>query len=175
MAKVAFTKLGLKKDETIQEIEWNEQKIEVKNFLPTSEKLDLISKVVNFSTDEHAFYNPCKVEIFEVIEILLTYTNLNLTDKQQEDILKLYDLFISSGFKDKIYEIIPNKELKYIHESIQATIQEVYRYRDSALGIVQSIAEDFKETDMDARKIMNTLSENPEGMELLKDVVTKMG
>lgn len=175
MAKVAFTKLGLKKDETISEIEWNEQKIEIKQFLSTADKLDLISRVVNLSTDDHAFYNPCKVEIFEVIEILLTYTNINLTDKQQEDILKLYDLFISSGFKNKIFENIPEKELTYIHNAIFDTITEIYRYRDSALGIVQSIAEDYKNTDMDARKIMNTLSENPEGMELLKDVVTKMG
>ncbi len=175
MAKIAFTKLGLKKDESINEIEWNEQKIEIKQFLPTADKLDLISRVINLSTDEHAFYNPCKVEIFEVIEILLTYTNINLTDKQQEDILKLYDLFISSGFKNKIFENIPEKELIYIRNAIFDTITEIYRYRDSALGIVQSIAEDYKNTDMDARKIVNTLSENSEGMELIKDVVTKMG
>ena len=175
MAKIAFTKLGLKKDETIKELNWNELKIEVKQFLPTGDKLDLISRVVNLSTDENAFYNPCKVEIFKVIEILLTYTNINVTDKQLEDILKLYDLFISSGFKDKVYEIIPEKELNYINTSIQATIQEIYRYRDSALGIMQSVAEDFKNTDLDARKIMNTLQENPEGIELLKDVVTKVG
>jgi len=81
MAKVAFTKLGLKKDDFIKEIEWNGQKIEVKQFLSTGEKLDLISRVVNLSTDEHAFYNPCKVEIFEIIEIIMTYTNINITDK----------------------------------------------------------------------------------------------
>jgi len=40
---------------------------------------------------------------------------------------------------------------------------------------MQSVAEDFKNTDLDARKIINTLQENPEGMELLKDVVTKVG
>lgn len=175
MAKVAFTKLGLKKDDSIKEIEWNGQKIEVKQFLSTGEKLDLISRVVNFSTDENAFYNPCKVEIFEVIEILLTYTNINVTDKQLEDILKLYDLFISNNFKNKIFEIIPKEELEYINKSIWATINEIYRYRDSALGIVQSIAQDFKDTDMDARKIINTLQENSEGIELLKDVVTKIG
>lgn len=175
MAKVTFTKLGLKKDDSIKELAWGEQKIEIKQFLPTGDKLDLISRVVNLSTDENAFYNPCKVEIFEVIEILLTYTNINVTDKQLEDVLKLYDLFISSGFKNKIYELIPESEINYIETSIQATIKEIYRYRDSVLGIMQSVAEDFKNTDLDARKIINTLQENPEGIELLKDVVTKVG
>ena len=170
MAKIAFTKLGLKKDDSIKELEWNEQKIEVKQFLSTADKLDLISRVVNFSTDENAFYNPCKVEIFKTIEILITYTNINVTDKQLEDVLKLYDLFLSSGFKQTVYNIIPETELSYINESIHATITEIYRYRDSALGIMQSVAEDFKNTDLDARKIINTLQENPEGMELLKNV-----
>ena len=175
MAKIAFTKLSLKKDESIKEIEWNGQKIEVKQFLPTGDKLDLISRVINLSTDDNAFYNPCKVEIFETIEIILTYTNINVTDKQLDDILKIYDLFISSKIKKIIYDAIPDEEINYINKSIWATINEVYRYRDSALGIMQSVAEDFKNTDLDARKIINTLQENPDGIELLKDVVTKVG
>ena len=99
MAKVTFTKLGLKRNDAIQEINWNGQKIEIKQFLPTGKKLDLISRVINYSTDENAFYNPCKVEIFETIEIILTYTNITVTEKQSEDVLNLYDLFISSGLK----------------------------------------------------------------------------
>lgn len=175
MAKIGFSKLSLKRNDSIKEIEWNGQKIEVKQFLPTGDKLDLISRVVNLSTDDNAFYNPCKVEIFEIIETIIAYTNINVTDKQFEDVLKLYDLFVSSGFKDAIYKAIPKEEIDYINKSIFATITEIYRYRDSALGIMQSVAEDFKNTDLDARKIINTLQENPEGMELLKDVVTKVG
>lgn len=175
MAKIGFSKLSLKRNDSIKEIELNGQKIEIKQFLPTGDKLDLISRVVNLSTDDNAFYNPCKVEIFEIIETIIAYTNINVTDKQFEDVLKLYDLFVSSGFKDAIYEAIPKEEIDYINKSIFATITEIYRYRDSALGIMQSVAEDFKNTDLDARKIINTLQENPEGMELLKDVVTKVG
>ena len=106
MAKVAFTKLGLKKDDSIKELEWNGQKIEIKQFLSTEDKLNLISNIINYSADNHVFYNPCKIEIFETIEIILKYTNINLTDKQSEDVLKLYDLFISSNFKEKIFELI---------------------------------------------------------------------
>ena len=174
MAKIAFTKLDLKKDNSIKEIEWNKQKIEVKQFLPTEEKLNLISRIINFSTDENAFYNPCKVEIFEVTEILLTYTNINITEKQGEDVLKLYDLFKSSGLKDKIYEIIPEDELKYIDTSTWATINEIYRYRDSAVGIMNSIAENYKKTDMDVNKIVEELTEEKENLTMLKDVVTKL-
>lgn len=173
MAKIAFTKLGLKKNDSIKELEWNGQKIEVKQFLPTGKKLDLISRVINFSTDENTFYNPCKIEIFELIEIVLTYTNINITEKQGEDLLNLYDLFISSGLAKQIKETIPEEELKYIDESVWATIKEIYRYRDSAVGIIQAIVEDFKEADMDANKIVEKLTDQ-ENFSVVKDVVTKL-
>ena len=174
MAKIAFTKLALSKNTSIKEVEWKDQKIEIKQYLPINEKLDLISRVINLSGDDHAFYNPCKVDIFELIEVILTYTNINITDKQSENVLKLYDLFISSGFADLIKINIPEEELKYINKSIYATIQEIYRYRDSAMGIMESIVQDYKDVDLDARKITEQLSDN-ENLSLLKDVITKMG
>ena len=174
MAKIAFTKLGLKKDESIKEIEWNGQKLEIKQFLPTLEKLDLISRIISFSTDEHTFYNPCKVEIFETIEVILAYVNINLTDKQGEDILKLYDLFISSGFAEIIKNNIPDKELNYIHNGVFDTIAEIYHYRDSALGIMQAIVEDYKDVEFQGKELLEDLS-NQEKLPLIKDVVTKLG
>jgi len=89
------------------------------------------------SVDEHIFYNPCKVKIFTTIEILLAYTNINLTEKQQEDVLKLYDLFISSKFYSEVIKLIPGEELDYIQNGIFDTIHEIYRYRDSAMGVMQ--------------------------------------
>ena len=174
MAKIAFTKLSLSKNTSVKEVEWKDQKIEVKQYLPVGEKLDLISRVINYSTDEHVFYNPCKIEIFELIEIILTYTNINVTDKQSEDILKLYDLFTSSGFANKIKENIPEEELEYINTSILATIKEIYRYRDSAMGIMEQIVKDYKDVDLDAHKITEQLANN-DNLSLIKDVVTKMG
>ena len=174
MSKVPFTKLSLSKDTSIKILEWKDQKIEVKQYLPVAEKLDLISRILNLSGDDHVFYNPCKVEIFELIEIILTYTNINVTDKQSEDILKLYDLFISSGFADKVKEVIPDEELNYIDDSVQATIKEIYRYRDSAMGVMNQIVQDYKDVDLDARKITEQLSNN-ENLSLIKDVVTKLG
>ena len=43
MAKVPFTKLGLTKDTSVASFEWNGQTIEVKQYLPIQEKLDLIA------------------------------------------------------------------------------------------------------------------------------------
>lgn len=173
MAKVAFSKLSLSKDTSIKEVEWKDQKIEVKQYLPVGEKLDLISRVINYSSDDHVFYNPCKIEIFELIEIILTYTNINVTDKQSEDVLKLYDLFVSSGFADKIKENIPEEELGYLDDGIWSTIKEIYRYRDSFMGVMEQTQVSYKDLDQEVSDIENKIS-NPDNLTLLKDVVTKL-
>ena len=109
MSKV-FKELSKKPQyETEQEIlkNWNEQDIEVKQYLPISEKLTLISNVLNNAHDENNFSNPVKVNLFTALEIMYAYTNINFTDKQKEDPVKLYDLLSGSKLYDKIIENIP--------------------------------------------------------------------
>ena len=60
MAKIGFTKLGLKLNNEIQYIEFNEQTIEVKQYLPVEEKLKLITNVLELSHDSNNFSNPFK-------------------------------------------------------------------------------------------------------------------
>ena len=173
MAKIAFTKLSLSKNTSIKEVEWKDQKIEIKQYLPVGDKLDLISRIINYAADDHVFYNPCKVEIFELIEVILAYTNINITEKQQEDILKLYDLLVSSGFANKIKENIPDEELKYINKGVWETIKEIYRYKDSFMGVIEQVQTDYKDLDTEITDIENRIS-NPDNLTLLKDVVTKL-
>ena len=52
MAKVSLTKLGLKVNQDIKNIEFNEQIVEVKQYLPVNDKLELISNVINLAHDE---------------------------------------------------------------------------------------------------------------------------
>lgn len=174
MAKIAFTKLALKRNNDIKIVEWNGQKIEVKQFLPTEEKLDLIARIISFSADDHAFYNPCKIEIFEKIWVLLAYTNISLTDKQSEDVLKLYDLFVSSGFLVIIEENIPETELSYIHMGVVDTITEIYRYKTSAQGVMEAIVNDYKDVELDANKIAETIA-GQGNLETVKKVITELG
>jgi len=63
--------------------------------------------------------------------------------------LKLHDLFVSSGFYDAIINAIPEVELAYIHTGVIETIKEIYRYKTSIHGILNTIAEDYKDTNFD--------------------------
>ena len=173
--KVGLTKLGLKKNTNLTTIEWNGQIIEIKEYLPIQEKLNLIGRIVNQSLDDNNFANPARLEIFTTLELMYVYTNINFTDKQKEDFLGLYDLLISSG----LWEIIVKKlyelgEFQIISETTQAIINEVYKYKTSALGILQAVSEDYSNLDLDADKIKEKIS-NKENVEFLKEVIDKMG
>ena len=174
MAKVSLTKLGLKVNQDVKNIEFNEQNIEVKQYLPINEKLELISSVINSAADENNFSNPVKENVFLTLEILYHYTNINFTDKQKEDPVKLYDLVVSSGLVNKVTDLIPEEELDEVINGVAQSVKAIYTYRNSALGILESISQDYSNLNLDASEIQKKLAD-PDNMALLKQVLTKLG
>ena len=175
MAKVGLTKLGLTKNTDIEVVEWNEQKIEVKQYLPIEEKLNLITRIINLSVDDNGYYNPAKVYIYTILEILYAYTNINFTEKQKEDVAKTYDLVAGSGLSAKIFGALNPYEYQQLQGWIHELIDSIYEYRNSAYGILDTVKTDYADVDLDAQKIIETLDKNPEDLAFLKEVVDKLG
>lgn len=176
MAKVSFKNLGLKVNQEVKTITFNEQEIEVKQYLPINNKLELISNVINKenASDDNNFANPVKIRMFIVLEVLYTYTNLNITDKQKEDEQKLYDMVVSSGLFAAIQEAIPQDEWDSLMRGIWDSVDAIYKYNSSVLGILDTISQDYSNLNLDASEIQSKLAD-PQNMELLKSVLTKLG
>lgn len=174
MAKVSLTKLGLKINQDIKTIEFNEQTIEVKQYLPVNDKLELISNVINASHDENNFANPVKVSVFTTLEIMYSYTNINFTDKQKEDPTKLYDMLISSGLVAVVINAIPEAEYHEVLCGVSDSIDAVYTYQNSIMGILDNISTDYSNLNLDASEIHKNLAD-PNNMALLKQILTQLG
>ena len=174
MAKVSFTKLGLKVNQDIKTIEFNGQSIEVKQYLPVNNKLELISNVINLAHDENNFANPVKISVFTTLEIIYAYTNINFTDKQKEDPTKLYDMLISSGLVTAVVNVIPETEYHEIMRGVSDSIDAIYTYRNSVMGILDTVSTDYSALNFDATEIQKKIGD-PENMALLKQVLTKLG
>lgn len=176
MAKIAYSKLGLNKllNKEPVIIEFNGQQIEVTQYLPMEKKLDLISDIVNYSIDNNNYYNPCRVSIYLLIETIIAYTNLTITEKQKEDVYKLYDQFIETGFSEAVLNAIPAQDYNFIYDSVYDTIENIYKQRNSALGILESISTDYSNLDFDATQIQQKLAD-PDNLGFLKEVLTKLG
>ena len=174
MAKVSFTKLGLKPINEIQTIEFNDQIIEVKQYLPTDKKIEIITNVLELSHDSNNFSNPVKVSVYTALEIINKYTNISFTDKQKEDVLKLYDLLNGSGLIAAVINAIPASEYQELLAGIHETIESVYKFQNSILGILDTVSKDYSDLKLDAESIQKALGDK-ESLGLLKDIVTKLG
>lgn len=174
MAKISFTKLGLKLNQDVYTVNFNGQDIEVKLYLPVNEKLKLISNVINLSADENNFANPVKVNLFTTLEIIFAYTNINFTDKQKEDPAKLFDILTSTGFVNEILNAIPDEELNELIDGVWDSIDAVYTYRNSVMGILDIVSTDYSNLNLDATEIQKKLAD-PNNLDLVRDVLTKLG
>ena len=172
--KPTFAKLGLKINNTVKTIIIGDQEIEVKQYLPINEKLELISSVFNASADENNFANPIKIEVFTKLEILFRYTNLSFTEKQKEDLVKLYDILESNGIFTAVINAMPENEYNYILKSTKECIIEIYSYYNSIMGLMEKLNFEYKSTDFDIGALKEKLDSLGD-VSLLKDVVNKLG
>lgn len=179
MAKVPFSKLQATINSAENNVFYLNKSGEqifynVKNYLPMKEKIDLITNVINNSIDDNGFYNPIKVKVYMTLEIVYHYTNLSFTEKMKEDPLKLYDALVSTGIFSEIAANINEDDLKTIEEDVWSTIKNIYDYKNSAMGILDIIVDDYKGLKLEASEIQNKLAD-PENMELLKGIISRLG
>jgi hypothetical protein len=174
MAKIGFTKLSLKRKNEVKTITINNNQIEIKQYLPVNEKLDLIARVINGAHDQNNFPNPIKIEVIGTLEMIMAYTNISFTEKQKEDIPKLYDLLEENGVIKDIISQIPEDEYNFIIDGINKTVDAVYTYNNSVLGILEAVSKDYSNLDFDAIQIQKKMAD-PENLKLVRDVLTKLG
>ena len=174
MAKATFTKLALKKKEEVKNIKINDINIEVKQYLSVNDKLDLIARVISGAHDQNNFPNPIKIEVIGAMEIIMAYTNITFTDKQKEDIAKLYDILDSNGIINQIVSAIPEDEYHFLIDGINDTIDAVYTYQNSVLGILDTVSQDYSNLNLDATEIQKKLADK-DNLSLVRDVLTKLG
>lgn len=176
MAKVSFSKLGLTKNNNVNIIEFNGQKIEIKQYLSINDKANLASNVLNYTIGNGTtrFINPLQVEVYTLLQIIEKYTNITFTDKQREDPAKLYDLIVSSKLWGLVFEQIDKDDYATMISYINKSVEAFYNYYNSIYGILDNINKQYETMNLDAAEIQKKL-DNPESLSLLKEVLEKLG
>ena len=170
MAKVAYGKLKLQEKSQSIEREWEGNIIEVKEYLPIEELIELVQDIVNSSVDENGYYNPMRINVFLTVKTFFAYTNISITEKQMENIFKVYDVLKVS----EIYQIVPIKAYQEVHGYVSELIRSIYEYKNSIYGILDGVSSDYSNLDFDVKKLTESLSD-ADNLTMLKDVLTKLG
>lgn len=172
MAKVPFTKLKCKINEDSVPVQIGEEIIAVKQYLPIQEKLGLIGRVTELAHEQDFnFSNPVKAGVYRDLEVIFAYSNISFTDKQKEDLPKLYDMLYSSGALKMVIDAIPEDEYMEIVWGVKDSIEAVYQYQNSVLGILDTIKEDYSNLTFETEKLKTQLLD-PKGLEIVKEILT---
>jgi hypothetical protein len=75
---------------------------------------------------------------------------------------------------DLIRENIPVDEINAIEDGVKKSADAVYTYRNSVMGVLESISTDYSNLELDAVNLQSKIAD-PNNMALLKDVLTKLG
>lgn len=175
MAKVAFSKLGIKKvNDEVKTIQFNDIEIEVKQYLPIQDKLTIIGNAINNAMDGNRFPNEIKLKMYLTLEIIFAYTNITFTDKQKEDLAKLYDMLQSTGLIEIVVAAIPVDEFDNVMIDGRFIARDMYVQMNSVYGIMENIAQDYSNVGAEADAIEQKIA-NPNNLTFLKDVMNKLG
>lgn len=170
MAKVSFSKFGLKKKNDISTINLFDQNIDIIQYLPIQDKLNLITKVIQIANENSKdFYNPGQVAVIFKLEIIKAYTNISFTKAQLDNFTNTFDLLESNGVFKIIMDAIPESEIDILISWLMETISSLYEYNMSAYGILNSLRDDYGNLNFNIKNLQEQIKD-PESLKILKDI-----
>ena len=169
MAKVSYTSLkpNCKVDVSTHTFDFNGSTIEVLNYLPVSDKIDLI-QITMQESEEDGIYNEAKLDVFFNLNIVFLYSNISFTDAQKADMFKLYDQLQSSGLIDMIINAMDKDEYKMLLDYLNKSKADVLTYRNTAGAVLQKVITDLPKNAQAAADILNNVT--PEQFQQVREL-----
>lgn len=167
-----YTDLNLHINEETKTIEFNNDEVIIKQYLPVEQKLELIGKAMNYAHDSNNFSNTIKGDVCLDIMIIDYYTDIEFDEEMEIDVV--YDELSSNGLLDQIKNEIPCKELDFISYGFYSIVDNYYKYRNSVLGILDIMKTDYSDLEFNIENLQEKLA-NGENIDLLKKILTDLG
>lgn len=172
MAKLSYTKLGLKANKSVNTFKFNDQEIEVLKYLPIQDKNDLVAIALQKS-EEKGIYNEVLLDMYFHLFLVYLYTNINFTDKQKEDEFKLYDILRSSGFLDAFLNALEDEEYDELHALIHQAKENDLRYKKTAAYVLSTFVNELPQNAAIASEILDKF--NPEKFQQVMTLAKNTG
>lgn len=148
--------------------------LNVKQFLPTEDKVKFIEFVVNGALDEETgCFSPIRTEVYYEIALCRFYAGIEFSEEDLEHITTVCDILETNHVIDSIERCIYLDEINYMRDLVDKTVEDIARYNSSAAGIIRSMSTDASGLGDQITEILGQIK-NAEGIEqlsVIKDVV----
>ena len=166
MAKQSFASMKLKINDKVNEFDFNGFKIEVQQYLPIEDKIDLVQVALQ-KAEEDGIYNEALLDVFFNLNIIYLYTNISFTDKQKEDEFKLYDLMQCNGLIPQVIANMQEDEYNMLLDYMERIRKDRLKYKQTAASVIQSLVQDLPGNAQAAAEIVEKF--NPEQYQAVVD------
>lgn len=147
MKKIQITSLGMPSAaQETQTITVNDIDIEVKKRIPYEELIEAIEWCVNSIIDDRSYISAPVQFIIQEVALVKFFTNLDTSDAMTENFslssfYEWYDILQANDIPDSLHKIIDKKQLSFLTETLDRTLNSIISYRNSAVGIVDRLTE----------------------------------
>ena len=150
------------------EISLGEEKTEVKHYLPTKDKSDLLNAIKEWCFELNLTDQP-KMDALLNVLIVLNYTDIEFESRDPLDLLELYDYLEINDYIAIIIEAIPEIEYEALIGYYRSTVDDFNKFKMSGTALfaniqefgpalMEKIGEMSKEVDVDAIKLVADIS-----------------
>lgn len=148
-----YSDLKLKTNTDIKKVEINGQKIDVLQYLPIEDKIDLIQIALQ-RAEQNGVYNEMKLDMYFNLYLIELYTNLEFTEEEKANEFLLYNELQSNDVISKIISVIDENEYDSLLDYLDTMKAEKDLYRRSVSAVLTSFIQDM-----------------PKNAEIVKDIV----
>lgn len=132
----------------------NEKTIQVKSYLPISDKMDVVQITIQ-KADNGRYIDQLALDMFFELNLVYSYSNIEVTQEDRDDQFALYDRWTQDGTINAVISAIPDEEYNKLSEAIDETVEDLMRYRGTAAAVVNSFIQDLPRNAEIAKEIVD--------------------
>lgn len=165
MDKIKTLDLGIFSVPEVRYEKIGEAVVTIKPELPYEEVLQMIQWCVNLIVDERPFISEPLHQIVRNMALVKFYTNLDSADIldnptfELKDLFEKYDILIHHDVFNRIKSFIDSKQLEFFEATLEKTMNNIVAYRNSAQGILDTLAEVAEKNDRIFNKNLTDFSD----------------
>lgn len=168
--RIKLANLGPIEEAPIEYLQIGDAVLQVKKYIPYEEMLDMIQWCIDYIINDRPFISAPLKEIIKNLAILNFFTNIDtsfLTEyHDMKDIYEEYDLVYRHNVIDQIIPKIDEGQMKFFNETLDATLDSIMAYRNSAVGIIDALSQNAQRDTENMESAMSMIND-PEQMEKL--------
>ncbi len=154
-----YKDLNLKINKNINIAKIGDLEIEVLQYLPIEDKIDLIQIALQKS-EENGIYNEMKLDMYFNLYLVYMYSNLEFTDEEKANEFDLYNELWSNNVIIAIIGAMEDSEYNSLLDYLESMKRANVKYRNGAAALLQTFIQDMPKNAAAAAEIVNNFDQN---------------